>query len=131
MLGSTIMSTSPYENQEELTPIFVRLPGIICENAITAFKNGRRTAVDTLADLDGVGAFNPSPTNGEPSLLPGTLLSIAYGIDHLELREAAQSAPPEFARDFCEFIELCVECRYLTAAQGILFLALFGAGGAR
>jgi hypothetical protein len=124
----TIFST---EKQEELATIFPRDSGINPENAITAFRCGRKSAIDALDDLIELGAFNPEPTNGDPSLLPGMLLSIAFGMDHLALQEAAQSAPIEFAEYFREFIERCVECGYLTASQGSLFLALFGEVGAR
>ena len=126
-----MIDTYLHDNQEEPTNIFVQTPGITRENALIAFRYGRRSAEDTLDVLVELGAFNPAPTNGEPSTLPGMLLAIAYGIDHLALQEAAQSAPIEFTDYFCEFIERCVECQYLTAAQGGLFLALFGDGGAR
>jgi hypothetical protein len=125
------VAQSPYENQEELAPIFVRLPGITRENALIAFRYGRRTAEDTLDVLVELGVFNPAPTNGEPSLLPGMLLSMAYGIDHLALQTAVQTAPVEFADYFCEFVERCVGCGYLTSEGGELFLGLFGDGGAR
>jgi hypothetical protein len=112
------ISTSPYENQEETAPIVIKTPPATKENALTAFRFGRRTARDTLDVLVELHAF-------EPPLLTGVLLAMSYGEEMLRLREIVHDAPPAFRDFFCRAIEAAVNAEDITSEGGRLFLALF------
>ena len=115
----TSISTSPYKNQEETSPIIIKRPSIEEENCLFAFKNGRRSAEDTLKDLTDAGAL-------EGDKLRGSLLAMAYGVDMLALCEAVHNASPVFRDFFRGAIELAVNAGDISSDGGRLFLNLFG-----
>ena len=112
-----MISTSRYQNQEETAPIIIKRPNTQ-ENALTAFRFGRRSAQDTLNVLIEVDAFGPE-------LLTGSLLAMSYGVEMLALREIVHEAPPEFRDFFCQAIEAAVNAEDITSEGGRLFLNLF------
>ena len=114
------IGTSPYQNQEETSPIIIKRPSIEEENCLTAFKNGRRSAQDTLKDLTDAGAL-------EGDNLRGSLLAMAYGVDMLALCEAVHNSSPVFKDFFRGAMELAVNAGDISSDGGRLFLNLFGA----
>jgi hypothetical protein len=113
------ISTSPYENQEKTSPIVIKRPSLEEENCLNAFKTGRRSAQDTLADLMEARAL-------EGDNLRGSLLAMAYGVDMLALCEAVHNASPVFREFFCGAIALAVNAGDISSDGGRLFLNLFG-----
>ena len=118
-----MISTSPYENQEEFAPIFVRLPGINHENALIAFLHGGKSAKSTLSVLNELNAFE--------DLLDESLTAMAFGILYDRVRSILRNAPCGFVEDFCGVIELGVDREQLTHEEGAAILELFGPSGPR
>jgi hypothetical protein len=114
------IGTSPYQNQEETSPIIIKRPSIEEENCLTAFKMGRRSAENTLADLTDAGAFGKDN-------LGGSLLAMAYGVDMLALCEAVHNSSPIFKDFFRGAMEMAVNAGDISSDGGRLFLNLFGA----
>ena len=114
------MTTSPYQNQEETSPIIIKRPSIEEENCLFAFKMGRRSAEETFKDLNDAGAL-------EGDNLKGSLLAMAYGVDMLALCEAVHNSSPVFKDFFRGAMELAVNAEDISSDGGRLFLNLFGA----
>jgi len=114
----SVSTASAYKDQEQTAPLAIITPTIAQENALAAFRFGRRSAPDTLATLTELNAF-------QPPLLNGVLLAMSYGEEMLRLREAVHAAPDHFRDYFCAAVEAAVNAGDITDEGGRLFLDLF------